>query len=96
VQRRRSPQLFELARRYAAMHAGACATELWLRNRGTGTAGFASGSWLVVALSRLLAAAQIATPEVSAAHIAATYDHMIDLYDRNALFSIRELALAPR
>jgi len=92
----RSPQLFDLARRYAAMHAGACATELSLRNRGAGTAGFASGSWLVVGLSRLLASAQIATAEVSAAHVAATYDHLVDLYDRNALFSIRELALAPR
>jgi len=92
----RSPQLFDLARRYAAMHAGACATELWLRNRTSGTAGFASGSWLVVGLSRLLASAQIATAEVPAAHVAATFDHMVDLYDRNALFSIRELALAAR
>ncbi len=50
----RSPQLFELARRYAAVHAGACAIELWLRNRGTGAPGFSAGSWLVVALSRLL------------------------------------------
>lgn len=92
----RSPQLFELARRYAAMHAGACATELWLRNRGGGCAGFRSGSWLVVGLSRLLRAVEVAAPEVPPAHLARAFEHMIDLHDRNALFSIRDLALAPR
>lgn len=92
----RSPQLFELARRYAAVHAGACAIELWLRNRGTGAPGFSAGSWLVVVLARLLRSVGIAVADVPPAHVAATYEHMIDLYDRNSLFSIRELALAPR
>lgn len=92
----RSPQLFEIARRYAALHTAGCAIELWLRNRSGGASGFQSGSWLVVALTRLLASAQISVPEIPAHHIAATFEHLLDLYSRDALFSIRDAQIAAR
>jgi alkylation response protein AidB-like acyl-CoA dehydrogenase len=47
------PALFELAKRYAAIHAAACALHLWTNNRG-GDDAFARGEWLALALRRAL------------------------------------------
>jgi hypothetical protein len=50
----RSDAMFDLARRYAGLHAAACCIELWIHNASSGDEFFARGDWLVLCLARLL------------------------------------------
>ncbi|PJF37884.1 MAG: isovaleryl-CoA dehydrogenase, partial [Phototrophicales bacterium] len=49
-----SPELFEIAKKYCALHAGACCLHMWLYNRHHLGEFFAQGEWLVLSLHRLL------------------------------------------
>ncbi len=50
----RAPAFFALARRLCALHAAACCVLTWVHNRDALGPFFAQGSWLVLALERLL------------------------------------------
>ena len=50
----RSPQLFDLARRYTYRYGAACCLRLWLHSRGVADPFFLGGDWLALALARLV------------------------------------------
>jgi hypothetical protein len=50
----KSPEMFELAKNYCALHAAASCVHTWLHNRRALGPFFARGEWLALALERLL------------------------------------------
>lgn len=53
-QAQRSPEMFDLARRYALLHAAAACLQLWLRSRQAARPFFAKGECVALALNRWL------------------------------------------
>lgn len=49
-----SPELFEIAKNYCALHAAASCVHMWIYNREILGEFFADGEWLVLCLNRLL------------------------------------------
>src|SRR5262249_47402206 len=47
-----SPELFELAKRYCALHAASACLQMWCYNEWEGFLG--DGTWVVLCLSRIL------------------------------------------
>jgi alkylation response protein AidB-like acyl-CoA dehydrogenase len=82
-----SPQLYELARRYALAHAGSVGLHAWLFNRARASAVFADGTWLVLALDTLLFARRPAFGEANPAWIEATADRLRAMVEDDAMLS---------
>jgi len=60
--RHKDPATISLAKHYCTLHAATTCLFYWLYNRATGGAYFAEGTWLVVALDRLLGSLQPQRP----------------------------------
>jgi alkylation response protein AidB-like acyl-CoA dehydrogenase len=84
----RSAQLYALARRYALAHAGSVALHTWLLSRTRGSAVFADGVWLVLALDTLLFGRRPALGEGKPAWVDATAEHLRAMVDDNAMLSV--------
>lgn len=56
----KSPEVFELSRRFCLLHAAAASLQLWLKSRDVLGGFFADGKWLVLALEKLLTERPIA------------------------------------
>jgi len=90
----RSPEMFELAEQYSALHAAAACVRLWLHNRGHLGAFFARGAWLVVALDRLLRRFAPLRPGLPAPYRQAVADELVRLHTQQQLFSLVPFELA--
>jgi alkylation response protein AidB-like acyl-CoA dehydrogenase len=84
----RSAQLYALARRYALAHAASAALHTWLFSRTRGSAVFADGVWLVLALDTLLFARRPALGDARPAWVDATAEHLRAMVDDNAMLSM--------
>lgn len=82
-----SPQLYELARRYALIHAGAAALHAWLFHRARASAVFAEGRWLVLALDALLFGRRPASGEGEPAWIEIIAEQLRVMVEGNSLLS---------
>jgi alkylation response protein AidB-like acyl-CoA dehydrogenase len=91
----KSSELYDLARRYCAVHAFAAAAQMWLYNRDGLDADLAGGAWLAMALDRLLetmrAAARPPVPSWIAPEVARL---LVEMHEQNRLFSILSFPLA--
>jgi len=86
----RSPGLFELSRRYCAIHAAAATLGLWLHNREALAPEVRAGDWLVLCLDRVLPG--VAAP--SSAQLDAALRHLSRLSAEERLFSLVPFRLA--
>lgn len=89
-----SPELFDLAARYATLHAAAACMSMWLHNRARLDAFFADGAWLVLALERLLSRLRPLHLQLPESYRQRVADRLAELFNENRLFSIVPLALA--
>jgi alkylation response protein AidB-like acyl-CoA dehydrogenase len=89
-----SPARADLARRYCLIHAGGVCVLTWLHSRGAYDRFFDEGPWLAVCLQRLLRRltpdAAAAAPDVSEA----MFTRLRDQFERQRLFSLRQVELA--
>lgn len=90
---RRSPQMFELARRHCAIWAACACLHVWLQSRDGLDPFFARGEWLVAALHRLLGPLGAPMPSPGPASAAALAERMWSLYSENKAFSHVPIAL---
>lgn len=88
---KRSPELFELAGRYARLYTASAVLQLWLFSRHAGDGFFAEGSWVALCLHRLLGI-QSGRHRLESAVEA----RMLQLHRENRLFSLLPFALADR
>ncbi|MEK7322197.1 MAG: acyl-CoA dehydrogenase, partial [Pseudomonadota bacterium] len=89
-----SPELFDLAARYAALHAVSACLKMWLHNRSRLGTFFADGAWLVLVLERLLSQLRPLNLQLPEAYRQRVADRLAELFNENRLFSIVPLALA--
>jgi hypothetical protein len=82
-----SPQLYELARRYALAHAGSVGLHAWLFNRTRASAVFADGVWLVFAIDTLLFARRPAFGDGNPAWVEAIADRLRAMVNDNEMLS---------
>jgi len=88
-----SPELFEIAKKYCALHAATACVQMWIYNRELLGEFFASGEWLVLSLNRLL------QPFGHSQRVDQSYEEkvtqeMLKLYKENKAFSIVPFQLA--
>lgn len=89
-----SPELFEIAKKYCALHAGACCLHMWLYNRHHLGEFFAQGEWLVLSLHRLLRTMRPLPYMISATYSENVATELVKLQQENKLFSIVPIQLA--
>lgn len=88
-----SPELFELAKQYCTLHAGACCIHMWLYNRKQLGDFFARGEWLVLSLNRLLqpfGRSQGANPT----YVENVAGELLKLHQQSKMYSIVPFQLA--
>jgi alkylation response protein AidB-like acyl-CoA dehydrogenase len=88
-----SPELFELAKKYCTLHAGACCVQMWLHNRKQLGDFFGNGEWLVLSLNRLLqpfGRSQGAKP----AYVEIVAGELLKLHQQSKMYSIVPFQLA--
>jgi alkylation response protein AidB-like acyl-CoA dehydrogenase len=90
----RSPELFDLAAQYSALHAAAACVHFWVHNRRDLGEFFARGEWLVVALDRLLRRFHPVRPPLPPTYRQAVADHLLHLHTTDQQFSLVPLQLA--
>lgn len=88
-----SPELFEIAKKYCALHAAAACVHMWIYNREVLSEFFAGGEWLVLSLNRLLKPFGY-SQKVDQSYWEKLTQEMLKLYDQNKLFSIVPFQLA--
>jgi alkylation response protein AidB-like acyl-CoA dehydrogenase len=90
-----SPELFELAKKYCALHAIAACLHTWIYNRKHLGDFFAKGEWLVLSLHRLLRSFRpwqsLTISPVYAENVA---QELVKLYNEDKMFSIVPFQLA--
>jgi hypothetical protein len=87
------PQLFELAKRYAIIHAAACAMHVWLEN-GENDEAFGRGEWLALALRRALTAFRPSLALAPRPFEDAVADELVRRVRERRLFSAVDVKLA--
>lgn len=90
----KSPAMFDLAKQYCTLHAGAACLQLWLYNRKSLGDFFAKGEWLALALDRLLASVQPRQAAPSSVWIDALIDEVVRLDEQGRAFSVVPFQLA--
>lgn len=88
-----SPELFDIAKKYCALHAAAACVQMWIYNRELLGEFFASGEWLVLSLNRLLKPFGH-SQKVEQLYLEKVVQEMLKLYNENKLFSIVPFQLA--
>jgi alkylation response protein AidB-like acyl-CoA dehydrogenase len=89
-----SPELFEIAKQYCTLHAGASCLHMWLYNRKILGKFFAKGEWLVLSLHRLLRTIRPLPYFVSEVYLENVAVELVKLYREDKLFSIVPFQLA--
>jgi alkylation response protein AidB-like acyl-CoA dehydrogenase len=90
----RSPEHFELVRRYCALYAAAACLHMWLYNRERLGEFFSRGEWLVLCLDRLLRTFQPDRTIRPRPYVANIAHEVLSRYTKDELFSIVPLQLA--
>lgn len=85
--RHKDPAMIALAKHYCTLHAASACLFYWLHNRATVSTYFAEGSWLVLALDRLLGAWQPQRPALPAPYGEAALQEAIRQQQRGQHFS---------
>lgn len=88
-----SPELFDIAKRYCALHAATACVQMWINNRELLGEFFASGEWLVLSLNRLLQPFGH-SEKVDISYQEKVTQEMLKLYQENKAFSIVPFQLA--
>ncbi|GFZ91168.1 acyl-CoA dehydrogenase [Okeania sp. KiyG1] len=88
-----SPELFEIAKNYCALHAAASCVHMWIYNREILGEFFADGEWLVLCLNRLLQPFGH-SQKVDQLYWEKVTQEMLKLYNENKVFSIVPFQLA--
>ncbi|NEQ74506.1 MAG: acyl-CoA dehydrogenase [Okeania sp. SIO2C9] len=88
-----SPELFEIAKKYCALHAAAACVHMWIYNREILGEFFAGGEWLVLSLNRLLQPFGH-SQKVDQLYWEKVTQEMLKLYNENKVFSIVPFQLA--
>ena len=94
---RQSPAAFETARRYCAMHAAATCLQMWVWNRQNLGSFFSNGTWLVLALERLLRdhlGLLRDSPHASSSSMDEVSEELLRLHREDRQFSMTGLQLA--
>lgn len=90
-----SPELFELAKKYCALHAVASCVHMWIYNRKHLGEFFAKGEWLVLSLHRLLRSFRPwENLTISPAYVENVAQELVKLYNEDKMFSIVPFQLA--
>jgi hypothetical protein len=90
----KSPELFDLAKRYCAMHAAAACLHMWVYNRRDLGDFFANGEWLALCLRKLLREVRPSTTSVPRPYVKNVSQQIARLYKEDRLFSILPIQLA--
>ncbi|NEP85382.1 MAG: acyl-CoA dehydrogenase [Okeania sp. SIO2C2] len=88
-----SPELFEIAKKYCALHAAAACLHMWIYNREILGDFFAGGEWLVLCLNRLLQPFGHSR-KVDQLYWEKVTQEMLKLDNENKIFSIVPFQLA--
>lgn len=88
-----SPELFEIAKNYCALHAAAACVHMWIYNREILGEFFAGGEWLVLCLNRLLQPFGH-SQKVDQLYWEKVTQEMLKLDNENKIFSIVPFQLA--
>lgn len=91
----KSPELFEMAKKYCALHAASACLHIWLYNRKGLGEFFAKGEWLVLCLQRLMKGLAPSLDSLPQAHTENVAEEIMKLYRQDKLFSIVPFQLAP-
>ncbi|HBB32493.1 MAG TPA: isovaleryl-CoA dehydrogenase [Cyanobacteria bacterium UBA8803] len=89
-----SPELFELAKKYCALHTAAACVHMWIYNRKALGEFFAKGEWLVLCLHRLLRPWRPLPYSISQAYSENMAQELLTLYRENKMFSLVPFQLA--
>ncbi|MDY6782669.1 MAG: acyl-CoA dehydrogenase [Cyanobacteriota bacterium] len=88
-----SPELFDLAKKYCTLHAGASCLHMWLYNRQRLGTFFEKGEWLVLGLNRLLQPFG-RSQKMDPAYIENVADELLKLHQDSKMYSIVPFQLA--
>ena len=90
----KSPELFEMAKNYCALHAAAACLNIWLYNRKGLGEFFSRGEWLVLCLHRLMKGLAPSLDSLPEAYTENVAEEIMKLYKQDKLFSIIPFQLA--
>lgn len=90
----KSPEIFELAKRYCILHASSACLQMWAQNRASLGGFFADGHWLILCLERMLARLRPARPPARPSYWKSVEQELVRLHKEEKLFSIIPLQLA--
>ncbi|NER35044.1 MAG: acyl-CoA dehydrogenase family protein [Oscillatoria sp. SIO1A7] len=90
----KSPQLFEMAKNYCALHAASACLHIWLYNRKGLGEFFSRGEWLVLCLHRLMKGLAPSLDSLPEAYTENVAEEIMNLYKQDKLFSIIPFQLA--
>lgn len=90
----KSPELFELARRYCALYAAAACIQLWIHNRDDFDDWFSRGEWLLLCLGRILLGLGFPRDEEADRWAASAVERLLFLAREDRSFSIVPIRLA--
>ncbi|MGB5966689.1 MAG: acyl-CoA dehydrogenase family protein [Spirulinaceae cyanobacterium] len=89
-----TPESFELAKKYCALHAASCCIHMWVYNRTNLEVFFAQGEWLVLALNKLLKPYHPNEELILPDYAENLAQELVKLYNQDKLFSIVPFQLA--
>lgn len=90
----KSPELFEMAKKYCALHAAAACLHIWLYNRKGLGEFFSRGEWLVLCLHKLMKGLDPSLDSLPEAYTENVAEEIMKLYKQDKLFSIIPFQLA--
>jgi hypothetical protein len=90
----KSPELFEIAKKYCTLHAATCCLHVWLYNRTVLGDFLAQGEWLVLSLHRLLRTLRPLPYTISGRYVESVAQELLKLHKEAKLFSIVPIQLA--
>lgn len=93
---KRSPELFDAAQRFCTTFAAAACLHLFVQGRASMDAFFASGTWLVAVLRKLVGELSFGRAAVRDRVDAALTERMLALHREDRLFAAAPIALAAR
>jgi alkylation response protein AidB-like acyl-CoA dehydrogenase len=90
-----SPELFDLAKKYCALHAVSACLHMWIYNRKHLGEFFAKGEWLVLSLHRLMRSLRPWQGlTISPVYVENVAQELVKLYNEDKMFSIVPFQLA--
>lgn len=89
----KSPEVLEMARRYAVLHTAACCLHTWLYNHDHLDEFFVGGEWLVLGLDKLLYDQRPSRGFIKPIYMAKLAERLLQLHQENRLFGIVPMQL---